>query len=391
MIVSGNGRNALIICASVLAIAALYFARSVFAPAAVSLFAVAVVWPVQKWLEERLPQLIALAITLLLTVFVLSALLTLSVWGIGQVGRWMIINAAQVQAFYVQLTQWLESHGIFVVGIFLDRFDVAWLVRPAQGLASTVRTLVAFALLVLVFMMLALLEVRDFKAKLQTACPEEFASRILRASKLVAEKFRRYMVIRTDRKRCYRAYGRAVMLGAWDRASGSLGRLGVRAELRPIHRAVRGDGSASTIRHRPVSILGGSYPHLCRRQPYPVLDRQLSRAALVRERTFDLSVSCRLRGLLRRAAVGDFRCVHGGAAGDRRSHAPAAVHLHRLDRRAAVGHAWAFRAHPNRSLNSISVRLWPNADVETRPRHSSAERGEAVVTADVYRSSAFDP
>ena len=59
--VSGSGRNALTICASVLAIAALYFARSVFAPAAVSLFAVAVVWPVQKWLEARLPQLIALA------------------------------------------------------------------------------------------------------------------------------------------------------------------------------------------------------------------------------------------------------------------------------------------------------------------------------------------
>ena len=38
---------------------------------------------------------------------------------------------------------------------------------------------------------------RDFKTKLHTACPEEFASRILRASKQVAEKFRRYMVIRT--------------------------------------------------------------------------------------------------------------------------------------------------------------------------------------------------
>jgi AI-2 transport protein TqsA len=196
-IVSGSGRNALIICASVLAIAVLYFARSVFAPVAVSLFAVAVVWPVQKWLEARLPQLIALAITLLLTVFVLSALLALSVWGIGHVGRWMIVNAAHLQAFYVQLTQWLESHGIFVVGIFLEKFDVAWLVRPAQELASNVRTLVAFAILVLVFMMLALLEVRDFKAKLQTACPEKFASRMLRASKLIAEKFRRYAVIRT--------------------------------------------------------------------------------------------------------------------------------------------------------------------------------------------------
>jgi predicted PurR-regulated permease PerM len=79
-----------------LALAVLYFARSVFAPAALSLFAVAVVWPVQKWLEERLPQLIALAITLLLTVFILSALLVLSVWGIGQVGRWMVANAAHL-------------------------------------------------------------------------------------------------------------------------------------------------------------------------------------------------------------------------------------------------------------------------------------------------------
>ena len=54
---SGTGRNALIICASVLAIAALYFARSVFAPAAVSLFAVAVVWPVRSGLRSDCPNL----------------------------------------------------------------------------------------------------------------------------------------------------------------------------------------------------------------------------------------------------------------------------------------------------------------------------------------------
>ena len=102
-----------------------------------------------------------------------------------------------------------------------------------------------------------------------------------------------------------------------------------------------------------------------RRQPYPVLDRQLSRAALVRERPFDLPVSRRLRGLFRRAVVGNSRSVHGGAASDRCSHAPAAVPLHRLDLRTAVGHARAFRAHPNRSLNSISVRLWPFSGIPT--------------------------
>ena len=173
---SGSGRNALYLCAIVLVIGLLYFARSVFAPVALSLFAVAVVWPVQKWLEARLPQLVALAVSLSLTVLALSALLALSVWGIGQVGRWMIVNAAHLQDFYTQLTQWLESHGIFVVGIFLDRFDVAWLVRPAQSLASIVQSLVGFSALVLVFLMLGLLEVEDVKGKLRTVCPEDFSA-----------------------------------------------------------------------------------------------------------------------------------------------------------------------------------------------------------------------
>ena len=62
----------------------------------------------------------------MLTIVALSALLALSVWGIGQVSRWMIVNAAHLQDFYVLVTQWLESHGISVVGIFLERFDVAW-------------------------------------------------------------------------------------------------------------------------------------------------------------------------------------------------------------------------------------------------------------------------
>ena len=194
---SGSGRNALYLCALVLVIGLLFFARSVFAPVALSLFAVAVVWPVQRWLEARLPQLVALAISLSLTVLALSALLALSVWGIGQVGRWMIVNAAHLQDFYTQLTQWLESHGIFVVGIFLDRFDVAWLVRPAQSLASIVQSLVGFSALVLVFLMLGLLEVEDFKSKLRTVCPEEFSTPMLRAGKSIAEKFRRYAVIRT--------------------------------------------------------------------------------------------------------------------------------------------------------------------------------------------------
>ena len=160
-----------------------------------------------------------------MTVLVLGVLLGLSVWGIGQVGRWMIVNAAHLQDFYTQLTLWLESHGIFVVGIFLDRFDVAWLVRPAQSVASIIQSLVGFSALVLVFLMLGLLEVEDFKGKLRTVCPEQFSTPMLQAGKSIADKFRRYAVIRTLASLITGLDGGAIVLGtrgsSWRRLGAS--------------------------------------------------------------------------------------------------------------------------------------------------------------------------
>jgi predicted PurR-regulated permease PerM len=95
------------------------------------------------------------------------------------------------------VTQWLESHGIFVLGLFVDRFDVLWLARPFQELASTVYGLVGFTILVIIFMMLGLLEVGVFKRKLDAGAPDDFGPRMLKAGKLIAGKFRRYAVIRT--------------------------------------------------------------------------------------------------------------------------------------------------------------------------------------------------
>lgn len=51
----------LALCTAVLVVAALYFARSIFAPFAFALFMMAIVWPVQKTLQDRLPQFVALS------------------------------------------------------------------------------------------------------------------------------------------------------------------------------------------------------------------------------------------------------------------------------------------------------------------------------------------
>ena len=47
-------------------------ASAVFAPLALALFIIALVWPLQSWLQARMPALLALAITMSVTVAVVS-------------------------------------------------------------------------------------------------------------------------------------------------------------------------------------------------------------------------------------------------------------------------------------------------------------------------------
>ena len=65
MLTDRQTRAMLAICTTILVTAALYFARSIFAPLALALFMVAIVWPLQRALEAKLPQAVALLLTCL--------------------------------------------------------------------------------------------------------------------------------------------------------------------------------------------------------------------------------------------------------------------------------------------------------------------------------------
>ena len=56
------------LCTTVLVLAALYFARSILAPVAFSLFVIAIVWPLQRTLQARMPALLALLATLVVVI-----------------------------------------------------------------------------------------------------------------------------------------------------------------------------------------------------------------------------------------------------------------------------------------------------------------------------------
>jgi AI-2 transport protein TqsA len=190
----GPARAALVICAIVLACAALYFASSVFAPLAFALFILAIVWPLQERLESLVPKGLALFVTLSVTVVVVLIFASLIAWALSAIGDWLLNNVQQFQALYVQATDWLEEHGIFVAGILAERFNVIWLLRLFQEIASGLNRLAGFAILVFVFLMMALLEVRQLHAKVASL---KDGGKLTHAGSGIAIKFRRYMLVRT--------------------------------------------------------------------------------------------------------------------------------------------------------------------------------------------------
>jgi AI-2 transport protein TqsA len=187
----------LALCTAILVIAAFHFARSILAPVAFSIFIIAIVWPLQNFLQNRIPRLLALAIAIFSTAFVIMVVGLLLAWGIGIVGRWLFGNAARFQELYGQVALWLEGHEIFVAGALSEYFDVNWLLRAFQQLTGRLHGFVSFALITLVFLMLGLLEVDTARRKLENLSNRQLGRSLLTAFASIAAKFRRFMLVRT--------------------------------------------------------------------------------------------------------------------------------------------------------------------------------------------------
>jgi predicted PurR-regulated permease PerM len=196
---AGTGDNRMIgsVATGILVLALLYVAQSIFAPLIFSLFVIALVWPCQAALQRWMPKLLALLITLVATMVVIIAIGSSVAWGFGKLAQWLFLNAERFQAIYVNWTNWLEGHGVAVAGPLADRFDVTWLVRFVQGMAGRLNSFAGFTLLVFIFIMLGLLEVEDFNARLLVPAAQPYGERILTANRVIGAKLRRFMIVRT--------------------------------------------------------------------------------------------------------------------------------------------------------------------------------------------------
>lgn len=200
-----------IACALIIAfivIETFYFADVVFEPVAFALFAIIIVWPLQKALETMMSRGLALLVTVLVTLAVVITLASMVAWGGHEIAQWVIQNFDRLQSRYIAATKWLEEHDIFIVSTVAEHFNVSSLVSVFQAIAIRVNSLVAFSLLVFLFLAMGLLETDEFKENLQSleetnhgnllvAARETHGARLVVAGEKIGKKFRQYMLVRT--------------------------------------------------------------------------------------------------------------------------------------------------------------------------------------------------
>jgi AI-2 transport protein TqsA len=133
----------------------------------------------------------------LATIAVLAVFVWLVVWGFGRIGRSFITDAARYQAIYEQLTLWLEGHGITVVGVWSEHFNVSWIARTVQQVATRLNMTFTFWLIATVYTILGLMEVDEMRQKVRALKNRETSRVLLDGCKAITAKLRRYMLVRT--------------------------------------------------------------------------------------------------------------------------------------------------------------------------------------------------
>lgn len=196
----GGGRtveSATVIIAVLLVLGACKLGQAVLEPAVFAIFIIEIAWPLQRSLQVRTGKAAALAVTICVTAGVILALLSLSIWGGRQVVNWITEHIERIQDVLLASTSWLEQHDIFVLAMLNDRFDSNEVVRLLQIVAVRANTILAFTLIVLIYVVLGLGEMEILASRVAALNNQEVSRHLLAAGARIGVKFRVYMLVRT--------------------------------------------------------------------------------------------------------------------------------------------------------------------------------------------------
>lgn len=173
------------------------FGQAVLEPVVFAVFIIAIAWPLQKSMQARVGKALALSVTVVTTAAVILALFALIAWGGGEVVAWVRQNLDRLQETVMTSTSWLEEHDIFVFTLIAEYFNTASLIRILHVVAVRANTILAFAVIVLVYVILGLAEAEAVRARIASLENQETSRRLLEGGRKIGEKFRTYIFVRT--------------------------------------------------------------------------------------------------------------------------------------------------------------------------------------------------
>ena len=303
-------RLAAVICAVLLALAALWVARSVMTPVVFALFIIALVWPLQRRLKRRLPQLVAILLTAAVALFAIGAGCWLIVWGFGRIAQWVIANSARLQGLYTHLADLLEQRGLYAAELIAEQFNMSWIVGVMRGIGGSLQGIVSFSLVTFIFVILGLLELEPLGRRLGRIGDGSFGTATTDVAAEIAGRLQTYMLVR---------FGMSVLtgLGFWAFTaiygldlSREWGVIAFVLNFIPFIGSFIATLLPTLICRRPIYIVFLGDLGLSRPECRPVHRRQLYRAARRRSGGLDLPLHGAVRGIFLGDAVGRRRRLY---------------------------------------------------------------------------------
>lgn len=173
------------------------FGQAVLEPVVFAVFIIAIASPLQKSIQARVGKAIALTVTVVMTAAVILALFALIAWGAGEMVEWVRQNFDRIQESVTTSASWLEEHDIFVFTLIAEHFNAASVVKLLHIVVVRVNTILAFAVIVLVYVILGLAETDAVRARIASLENQGTSQRLLESGKKIGGKFRTYMFVRT--------------------------------------------------------------------------------------------------------------------------------------------------------------------------------------------------
>ena len=196
IVADGGLRSAAIVGATVLVLAGLWAASAVMIPVAFALFIIALVWPLQRRLQARLPQLIAVLVTAAVALLAIGGAGWLVVWSFGGIAHWVIANAARLQSLYMHAADLLERRGLYAAELFAEQVNVLWLVQILRAIGGSLQGLLTFSIVTFAFVILGLLEAEPLGRRLRRLGQGQLGVTTIGTAAEIAARLQTYMLVR---------------------------------------------------------------------------------------------------------------------------------------------------------------------------------------------------